>query len=247
MMLARILVGLAAALGLAGCATDAPTPATTSAATPDAPAAPAEPAAPMPTGMAGGRTWSFEPDTAGSEPADFTFARTGGGPPGTWVVRAISDAPDGRHVLVQSSADRTDFRFPMAVANTADIANLRLSVRGRPVSGEIDQAFGLVFRYRDADNYYIARANALEDNVRLYHVTNGVQQQIGSWRGTVAPGTWHSLSIEAHADHLVVSFDGAVVIDLHDSTPMGPGRVGLWTKADAVTQFDLLSVEPLAR
>jgi len=198
-----------------------------------------------PAGAGTARSFSFETDAVGAAPAGFSFARTGGGPPGTWVVRAVADAPDGGKVLVQSDGNDTDFRFPVAVADAPQLADLKLSVRGRPLSGVVDQAFGLVFRYRDADNYYIARANVLEDNVRLYHMTRGERQQIASWKGAVAPGQWHSLSVEARGDHLTVSFDGVVVIDMHDSTLTGPGRVGVWTKADAVTEFDLLTVEPL--
>ena len=191
------------------------------------------------------RTWGFEADAPDAAPAGFSFARTGSGRPATWVVRRSEDAPEGRNVLVQTDTDDTDYRFPIAVADAPELTDLRLSVRGRPVSGVLDQALGLVFRYRDADTYYIARANVIEDNVRLYHVTHGERQQIGSWKGTVAPGKWHTLAVSARGDHLTVDFDGSTVIELHDATLPGPGRVGLWTKSDSMTEFDQLRLEPL--
>jgi hypothetical protein len=194
---------------------------------------------------AGPQVWSFEEVAPGAAPAGFQLSRTGGGRDGQWGVERIGDAPDGRQVLVQRDADATDDRFPLAIANEPAFTDLRLSVRGRLLSGEVDQVFGLVFRCLDADNYYLTRANALEENVRLYHVTGGRRQQIGHWKGKVTPGEWHELEVEARGDHLQVSFDGERVIDVHDGTLTQPGRVGVWTKADAVTQFDVLRAESL--
>src|SRR6266481_5653085 len=113
--------------------------------------------------------WSFDADKPDKPPAGFSFGRTGDGKEGKWVVLAAKDAPSGGNVLAQVDADKTDYRFPVAVADAPSLVDLALSVKCKPVSGEVDQGCGLVFRYQDADNYYLTRANALEDNVRLYY------------------------------------------------------------------------------
>jgi len=96
----------------------------------------------------------FESDAIGSPPAGFDFGRTGGGPEGKWVVRIEKGGPSN-HVLVQESADKTDYRFPVAVLKEGVYKDVVLSVRARPLSGEVDQGFGLVWRYRDPNNYYV--------------------------------------------------------------------------------------------
>jgi hypothetical protein len=133
----------------------------------------------------------------------------------------------------------------MAVADAPTMRDLRLEVRCKPVSGKTDQACGLVFRYRDSDNYYVARANALEDNVNLYHVVKGRRREIKGWNGKVAPNAWHTLAIEARGNRLQVFWEGRPIIDATDDTFRDAGRVGVWTKADSVTYFDALSATPL--
>ncbi|HEY3177165.1 MAG TPA: hypothetical protein VGK94_15535 [Candidatus Polarisedimenticolia bacterium] len=191
------------------------------------------------------RTWHFDADPAEAPPAGFSLARTGSGGQGRWMVKPEKDAPSAPNVLAQVDTDDTDYRFPVAVANEAVSSNLRLSVRCKAVSGMVDQACGLVFRYRDENNYYVTRANALENNVRLYYVKDGSRKQFASWSGKVTSGTWHELRAEARGDHFQVFWDGEKVIDAHDKTFAAPGKVGVWTKADSVTYFDDLSVEPL--
>jgi len=194
---------------------------------------------------ASAETWNFDGDPVNAPPPGFSFGRTGKGKPGRWIVQAEKDAPSAGNVLAQLDPDTTDYRFPVAVANEPKLGDVGLSVRCKPVSGRVDQACGLVFRYQDEDNYYLTRANALEDNVNLYYVKDGKRRQITGWRGKVTSGTWHQLGVEARGDHFVVSFDGNKVIDAHDSTFSQPGKVGVWTKADSVTYFDDLSVAPL--
>ncbi len=147
-------------------------------------------------------------------------------------------------MLAQVDADTTDYRFPVAVANEPSLRDVKLSVRCKPVSGTVDQACGLVFRYRDQDNYYITRANALEDNVRLYHVVKGDRRQFAGWNGKVSSGAWHSLRVDAKGDRFEVYWDDKKVIDAHDGTLTDAGKVGLWTKADSVTYFDDLTASP---
>jgi hypothetical protein len=190
------------------------------------------------------KTWNFDSDAAGKPPAGFSFGRTGKGAEGQWVVRAENDAPSKPNVLAQISNDDTDYRFPVAFTGP-EMKDLRLSVKCKPVSGKVDQGCGLVLRLKDADNYYIVRANALEDNVRLYHVVKGSRRQFAGWNGKVASAQWHELSVEAKGDHFQVYFDGKKVMDAHDKTFPDAGKVGLWTKADSVIYFDDLTATPL--
>ncbi len=251
---------LVLALALGGCPstqTTAPPPATSTAEPKQEPpaskasAAPETPPSPAPSASAevsrpggGVNKWTFDTERADAPPSGFSFGRTGSGKPGQWVVRAAADAQSAPNVLVQIDADSTDYRFPVAVANEPLLRDVRLSVRCKPVSGKVDQACGLVFRYRDQDNYYVTRANALENNVRLYHVVKGDRRQFAGWNGTVSSGAWHSLRIDAIGDHFEVYWDDKKVIDAHDKTFTDAGKVGLWTKADSVTYFDDLTASP---
>jgi hypothetical protein len=197
-------------------------------------------------GEAGGATtWDFRSDALDAPPAGFSFARTGHGREGRWLVVRDPTGPAGDHVLAQVDADDTDDRFPVAVADAPALRDLRLEVRCKPVSGKTDEACGLVFRFRDAGNYYIARANALEDNVNLYRVVNGRRRQIEGWKGKVAANAWHALAIEARGDRLQVFWEGKPVIDARDGTFREAGKVGVWTKADSVTHFAALAATPL--
>jgi hypothetical protein len=211
----------------------------------DAPVPGASAADPPPRSPEAGRSFSFDDNQDGSAPPGFSFARTGSGPLGRWVVRAVDDAPSRPNVLAQLDADDTDDRFPIAVANAPPLRDLRLSVRCKMISGRVDQACGLVFRYRDENNYFITRANALENNIRLYYVKNGKRRQIASWSGRVTAGAWHDYAVEARGDKLQVSWNGKKVLDHDDSTFPEAGRVGLWTKADSVTYYDDLAVTSL--
>jgi hypothetical protein len=190
------------------------------------------------------RTWTFEGDALEAPPSGFTFARTDGGRMGRWLVRAMPDAPGGKNVVVQLDDDSTRDRYPVAVAAEPILRDLRLSVRCRPIAGKVDQACGLVFRYRDENNYYVTRVNALEGNVRLYYVQDGKREQFASWRGEVPHDSWGELRADARGDHLVVHWNGKQVIDARDSTFADAGKVGLWTKADSVTAFDDFTVAP---
>ncbi len=188
-------------------------------------------------------TFNFDSDKEGKAPTGFQFGRTGGGREGKWVVKTEKDAPSSPNVLAQIDPDGTDYRFPVAFTGP-DLKDLRLSVKCKPVSGKVDQGCGLVFRLKDADHYYITRANALEDNVRLYHVVKGRRIQFAGWNGKVKSGVWHELAVEAEGDHFQVFFDGNKVMDAHDRTFEDAGKFGLWTKADSVIYFDDLTATP---
>ncbi len=117
--------------------------------------------------------YNFDSDPVGQLPAKFHSARTGQGSESTWVVMADPTAPSKPNVVAQTSTDKTDYRFPLLIADEGSFRDLDLSVKFRAIAGSVDQAGGLIFRLKDPNNYYIVRANALEDNYRLYHVVDG--------------------------------------------------------------------------
>ncbi len=184
---------------------------------------------------------NFEKDTVGQPPAGFTSYATGEGPAGKWLVQEMADAPSGKQVVVQTDADDTDNRFPVLIADKEDYADVDVSVKGKAISGKGDQGIGLVFRFRDPQSYYVVRANALENNVRLYKMVNGRRKQFAGADVKVASGRWHTLRVVARGDHLVCYFNGEKLIDAQDAT-YTMGKVGLWTKADSVTAFADLTV-----
>jgi hypothetical protein len=191
---------------------------------------------------AAAQTVDFRAAAPGAPPAGFEFATTGSGPQGRWeAVRDASAA--GGTALAQLSTDATSYRFPIALHATARAANVEVTARFKPISGKVDQAGGLVVRYRDPNNYYVARANALENNVRFYRVVQGKREQLATADVKVAPGEWHRLAVRAEGDRFTVSFNGKVLYGTSDQTFGAAGKVGLWTKADSVTHFDTLDIK----
>lgn len=195
-------------------------------------------------------TYNFDSDAAGQSPAKFHTALTGQGAKGTWVVMADGSAPSQPNVLAQTSADRTSYRFPLAIADEGSFRDLDLSVRFKPVSGREDQAAGLVWRLRDANHYYLVRANALEGNVVLYKVQNGKRSDLplkgeGRTYGkktSVPSGQWGELRVVATGNLFEVFLGDQKLYEVEDGTFPEAGKVGLWTKADSVTYFDDLRV-----
>jgi hypothetical protein len=182
----------------------------------------------------------FEKDDVGKPPKGFSFALTGQGKPGVWIVKKDDQAHG--NVLVQTDADTTDYRFPVALYDGVTAKDVDLSVRFKAISGKGDQGAGLVWRYRDQNNYYVTRCNALENNCTIYHVINGRRVAFLNQKVKVASNVWHTLRVEATVDHFVVTFDGRKVLDAKDGTFKDAGKVGLWTKADSVIAFDDFSI-----
>lgn len=150
----------------------------------------------------------------------------------------------GKYVVVQTDADKTRTRFPVLIADSGEFADLDVSMKAKSISGKVDQGMGLVFRFRDAKSYYIVRANSLENNFRLYRMVNGKRLQFAGTHVKVTSGQWHTLRVVAKGDHITCWFDGKQLIDAHDKT-YTTGKVGLWTKADSISEFDDLAVSPL--
>ncbi len=181
----------------------------------------------------------------GPVPPDFlTSRRTGQGAAGDWQMIEDRSAIQGK-AIAQLSADPTDYRFPLAVYEPFAAQDVEASVRFKAVAGKVDRAGGLAVRLTDADNYYVVRANALEDNVNLYRVVKGSRQQIAGASVKVSSEEWHTLVLHAQGGRFSISFNGEPLLTETDWTFTGLGKVALWTKADSVTHFDQLEIRPL--
>jgi hypothetical protein len=178
-------------------------------------------------------TKTFEADVVGQPPAGWTCGATGRGNP-KWTVETDSTAPGKGKVLRQSGAAT----FPWCVRADAALSDGWLEVKFKPISGKEDQAGGLVWRWKDGDNYYVARANALENNVSLYYTARGSRKTLKYVDAPVASGQWHTLHVDFAGTKIGVSLDGKRYIDFDDSHITGSGALGVWTKADSVTAFD---------
>ncbi len=160
------------------------------------------------------------------------------------MVHADPTAPSKRNVLALTDPKGgSRDTFNLAWTDQVRFEDGRLSLRFKAVSGRVDQGGGPIWRAQDRANYYICRANPLEDNVRLYYVKNAARQQLASADVTIAPDTWHTLTIEHAGNHIVCSFNGKTRLDVTDDTFSEGGGVGLWTKADAATIFDDLQMK----
>ena len=196
------------------------------------------------------KTIDFDKDKAGEVPKDFSTALTGQGKPGVWTVTKDDSAPQQKQVLAQTDADTTSYRFPVCIYEKLIARDADISVKFKPVSGQKDQAAGLVWRYKDKDNYYIVRANARENNVVLYKVENGKRIDLSlkgegrtyGKKALVPSGQWSTLRVVAKGDLFEVYLNGQKLYEVEDGTFTEPGKVGLWTKADSVTEFADLEV-----
>jgi hypothetical protein len=182
---------------------------------------------------ASAETANFDQDKAGAPPAGWIAGVTGRGNP-SWAVESDKTAPSPPNVLRQSGSGT----FPWCVKKGVSIADGFVEVKFKPERGREDQAGGVVWRWKDGDNYYVARANALEDNVSLYHTTNGRRITIKYVDAPVPANVWHTLRVEYAGKSIKVSLDGRAYIELTDDHISGAGAVGVWTKADSVTAFD---------
>ncbi|HYM07258.1 MAG TPA: hypothetical protein VEU11_11920 [Terriglobales bacterium] len=189
---------------------------------------------------------SFDNAQVGPMGPGWTVAMTHSGGAPQWEVRSDDSAPSQPNVLAQTSTDRTAGRFPLAIWERTLVRNGTLTVKFKAVSGSVNQAAGLVWRYHDPANYYVVRADALEDNIVMYKVQSGVRISLAP-KGRVSrnygikyqvPKTWTTLTVTFHGDLFTVSIDGQKLLEVEDSTFIGAGKTGLWTKADSVIYFD---------
>ena len=178
-------------------------------------------------------TITFDNDSPGSLPLAWEQGVTGRGT-AKWAVRQDESAPSKPNVLQQSGTGS----FPWCVLRKTSVENGFVEVRFKALAGKEDQAGGVVWRWKDGSNYYVARANALENNVSLYYTEGGRRNTIKYVDAPVPPKVWHTLRVEFSGRRISVALNGKTYIDLEDAHVSGSGAVGLWTKADSVTAFD---------
>jgi hypothetical protein len=186
-------------------------------------------------------TVNFDQDTAGTSPKGWSCGVTGRGSP-KWLIESDPTAPTPSNVLKQSGSGT----FPWCVRQSTSISDGFVEVKFKAISGKEDQAGGLVWRWKDGDNYYVARANALENNVSLYYTERGRRNTLKYVDAPVTRNTWHSLRVEFQGSRIKVILNGKAYIELDDAHITGTGSVGVWTKADSVTAFDDFSFGSVA-
>ena len=179
----------------------------------------------------------FDEVKPGPLPTDWhgkwTGTQTGEGT-AKWSIENDETAPSKPHVLKQSG----EAQYPIALKNDSSLKDGFVEVKFKPLDGREDQAGGVVWRAKDANNYFIARANALEGNVTIYHTIEGRRVSFKNANTKVAPGVWHTLRVDFKGNQFTVTFDGQKVIEASDDSFTEAGKVGVWTKADSVTLFD---------
>lgn len=185
-----------------------------------------------------GVRWVFEDAPADKLPEGWSVARTGEGQDSVWKVIEDSAAASGKQVLAQLAAYGPNRVFNLCVCDESNLENPEVSVSVKAVKGRLDQGGGPVWRYQDHNNYYVARVNPLEKNFRVYKVENGRRQQLDSADVEAPAGQWHTIRIVHKGSHIQCYLNGKLQLDVEDGTFTESGRVGLWTKADAVTSFD---------
>lgn len=191
--------------------------------------------------------WSFDKNWGGSVPKGWKVAETAGrGTPARWQVVSDSDAPSGTRAVAITANENHGQTYNLLIAENTSYRSVHIRVMVKALAGEEDQGGGPIWRAKDADNYYIARWNPLEDNFRVYFVKDGKRKQLGTAEVKVDRMAWHEIAITHRDTRIVASLDGEELIDVDDSTFIEPGKIGLWVKADAQTAFDNVSVVRLS-
>jgi hypothetical protein len=176
---------------------------------------------------------NFDNAPVGQTPAGWTATKTGSGN-AKWTIEKDDTAPSKPNVLKQSGVAT----YPVCFKDDTNLRDGFVEVKFKAISGKEDQAGGVVWRLKDANNYYVARANALEDNVTIYDTVNGRRTERKRANMKVASNQWHTLRVDFQGGHFTVTFDGKKALEWDDTTFKDSGRVGVWTKADSVTAFD---------
>jgi len=180
-------------------------------------------------------TWSFDKDKVGDTPKGFSSEV------GEWRISADDSAPSKPNVLAQK-AKNSGSTFNVVLLADSSYKDVEVSVKMKAVAGGEDQGGGLVWRAKDVKNYYVARFNPLEENYRVYKVVDGKRIQLGSAEIKATPG-WHTLRVAMVGNHIECYFDDKKQLDAKDETFQGPGKLGLWSKADAQSHFDDLNAK----
>jgi Domain of Unknown Function (DUF1080) len=192
------------------------------------------------------KVFTFAKADLGKVPAGWKAAQTGKGEGSVWKVVEDKTAPSKSGFALAQTAQGPSPLFNLCVAEDASFKDVVITVAFKADAGKIDQGGGVVWRYADANNYYIARFNPLEDNYRVYKVVDGKRVQLATKEDLKAPaGEWHTLSVTMTGDAITCSLNGAKHLEAKDDTFAKAGKVGLWTKADAQTSFDNFQVKGL--
>ena len=178
-------------------------------------------------------TINFDTGAVGQAPAGWTATKTGSGE-AKWTIERDDTAPSKPNILKQSGAAT----YPICFKNDTSLKDGFVEVKFKSISGKEDQAGGVIWRLKDANNYYVARANALEDNVTIYDTVNGRRTERKRSNMKVTPNQWHTLRVDFQGNHFTVTLDGKKALEWDDNTFKDAGKVGVWTKADSVTAFD---------
>ncbi len=188
-------------------------------------------------------TLDLKDASVGTLPAGWLADHTGSDKGSAWEVVEDKDSPDAGKAIAQVSGEGSGGFFNLCVATETSYKDLVLTVSFKAMAGKEDQGGGPVWRYKDANNYYIARMNPLEDNFRVYKVQGGKRTELGSADVKAAAGTWHTIRIEHTGDRIQCSLNGKLYLEVKDSTFPDSGKIGLWSKADAQTRFASIAVE----
>ncbi|HYM07293.1 MAG TPA: family 16 glycoside hydrolase [Terriglobales bacterium] len=179
------------------------------------------------------QTVNFDNLKTGALPPNWTGTKTGTGD-AKWTIESDPTAPSKPNVLKQSG----EATYPVCIKDDSSLKDGFVEVKFKPISGKTDQAGGVIWRAKDSNNYYVARANALEDNVTIYDTVNARRTERKRTNMKVATGEWHTLRVDFQGSHFTVTFDGKKAIEWDDEKFKDAGKVGVWTKADSVTLFD---------
>ena len=201
---------------------------------------PALAAAPAPETV---RTWDFDGYPPDQLPPQFVMGTFfDGRPAGDWKVVKSPQAISPPHVLAQLRDKGAEHNYNLVLIEDTDSSDLDLSVSFLPLSGQADRGGGLIWRAKDDRNYYLTRANPLEQNIRVYHVINGIRKMLKNHDEIIDVRKWHRLQVVNQGCRIQVFYDDKPIFDICDKT-FKEGRIGLWTKSDAVTYFDDLNLK----
>ena len=193
---------------------------------------------PLASWGADGGPWDFEAAREGALPSGWVAAKTGEGSGSVWKVIAAERDGKQNRALAQTSAEGPNALFNLCVVSDMKQSDIDLSADVKAISGDKDRGGGVVWRYRDAGNYYVTRWNPLEDNFRVYHVINGKRTQLANADAKLPQDQWHIVRAVQNGSLIQCYLDGKLLLDVMDGAIQDAGAVGLWSKADAVTWFD---------
>ena len=195
------------------------------------------------TVTAAAESWNFEDAKTGDLPLGWIATKNGEGPGSVWKIVSADRDSNRNFALAQTSSEGPDALFNLCIVRGVKQTDVDLTVELKAITGNNDRGGGPVWRYQDANNYYITRWNPLEDNFRVYHVVNGKRTMLAHIAVMLPQDQWHTIRALHRGNHIQCYLDGKLLLDVMDDTIKDAGAIGLWTKSDAVTWFDNLQLE----